>query len=276
MKKTLVKESVLPGFKLTMGITLFYLSVIIIIPLTFLFIKTSALSFDELVNTLSSRRLWIAIRLSFGASLIAAFINLFIGSLVAWVLVRYSFPLKSYFDMLVDLPIALPTAVAGISITAAFSAGGFIGQILTPLGIQVVYTPLGIILALVFVTFPFVVRTVQPVLRDLDLSNEEAAACLGANRLQTFWYIVLPTIAPALLSGFTLAFARALGEYGSVVFISGNLPLKTEIAPLLIVSKLEQYEYESATAIGCLLLIISFLLLLLINFVGSKRGALVK
>ncbi len=275
MKKRLLEESVLPGFKLTMGFTLFYLSVMILIPLLALFAKTSTLSWAQLVDTLSSERLWIAIRLSFGASLAAAFVNLFIGSLVAWVLVRYTFPLKGFFDMLVDLPIALPTAVAGISLTAAFSANGFIGQFLAPLGIKIVYTPLGVILALVFVTFPFVVRTVQPVLKDLDLSNEEASACLGSSRLQTLWHVVLPAIGPALLSGFTLAFARALGEYGSVVFISGNLPFKTEIAPLLIVTKLEQYEYEAATAIGCLLLVISFILLLLINIVGSKKSSLV-
>lgn len=271
MKKTLVKESVLPGFKITMGFTLLYLLLIVILPLSSLFFKTSTMSWADLWQTLSSERLWAACRLSFGASFLAALINTFIGAIIAWVLVRYEFFGKPLVDMLVDLPIALPTAVAGIALVATFSSKGLIGQYLEPLGVKIIFNRAGVVLALVFVTFPFVVRTVQPIFKDLDLSVEEAAASLGAKRFQVFRHVILPAIMPSLLSGFTLAFARALGEYGSVVFISGNLPFKTEIAPLLIVGKLEQYDYQGATAIAAVLLSVSFIMLVLINILTSGR-----
>jgi sulfate transport system permease protein len=259
--------SVLPGFKLTLGYTLLYLSLIVLIPLAATFWKTSALTWDQFWHTVTAPRVMASYRLSFGASFLAALINLFFGLLVAWVLVRYQFWGKRFVDALVDLPFALPTAVAGIALTAIYAPNGWIGQWLAPLGIKVAYTPLGVLVALTFIGLPFIVRTVQPVLEDLDPEFEESAASLGANRWQTFWLVTLPMLRPALLTGFTLAFARALGEYGSVVFIAGNMPMKTEITPLLIITKLEEFDYPGATAIAVVMLVTSFVLLLAINFI---------
>ncbi len=261
----LKKPSVLPGFNLSLGYTIFYLSLLVLIPLSGLFFKTATTSWAHIWETISSDRAIAAYQLTFGASFIAALINSVFGLLVAWVLVRYSFPGKRILDALVDLPFALPTAVAGIALTSLYANNGWLGQWLEPLGIKVAFTPLGVMVSLTFIGFPFVVRTVQPVLQDLDTNSEEAAACLGAGRWVTFKRIILPNIVPALLTGFTLAFARALGEYGSVVFISGNMPLKTEIISLLIITKLEQYDYPGATAIALVMLISSFVLLLVIN-----------
>ncbi|HBF13829.1 MAG TPA: sulfate ABC transporter permease subunit CysT [Deltaproteobacteria bacterium] len=263
--KLLKEKSVLPGFGTTMGFTLFYLSLLVLIPLSMLFLKTSTLGWNGFWDIILSPRIAAACRLSFFTALASAGINAIVGLLLAWVLVRYDFPGKKIMDAFVDLPFALPTAVAGITLTSLYSQNGFMGKILAPLGIKVAFTPLGIILALTFIGLPFVVRTVQPVLEDLDTAVEEAAVCLGATRIQTFFKILLPVIFPSLITGFTLAFARAIGEYGSVVFISGNLPMKTEIAPLLIVSKLEQYDYTGATAIALFMLGVSFILLLTIN-----------
>jgi sulfate transport system permease protein len=263
----LKQRSILPGFGLAMGFTLLYLSLIVLIPIAALFLRTTALSWDQFWTTVTAPRVVASYKLSFGASLVAALINASFGLLVTWVLVRYSFPGKRIVDALVDLPFALPTAVAGISLTSIFAKTGWIGQYLEPLGIQVAFTPLGVIVALTFIGLPFVVRTVQPVLEDLDAEIEEAAASLGASRWQTFTRVILPVLFPALLTGFALAFARALGEYGSVVFISGNLPMRTEITPLLIITKLEQYDYAGATAVAVVMLVVSFLLMLLINLV---------
>jgi sulfate/thiosulfate transport system permease protein len=263
----LKQRSILPGFGLAMGFTLLYLSLIVLIPIAALFLRTTALSWDQFWTTVTAPRVVASYKLSFGASLVAALINASFGLLVTWVLVRYSFPGKRIVDALVDLPFALPTAVAGISLTSIFAKTGWIGQYLDPLGIQVAFTPLGVIVALTFIGLPFVVRTIQPVLEDLDVEIEEAAASLGASRWQTFTRVILPVLFPALLTGFALAFARALGEYGSVVFISGNLPMRTEITPLLIITKLEQYDYAGATAVAVVMLVVSFLLMLLINLV---------
>ncbi|MGO9002311.1 MAG: sulfate ABC transporter permease subunit CysT [Limisphaerales bacterium] len=262
-KKT---TSVLPGFKLTLGYTLLYLSLIVLIPLAATFWKTSALTWDQFWHTVTTPRVMASYRLSFGASFLAALINLFFGLLVAWVLVRYQFWGKRFVDALVDLPFALPTAVAGIALTAIYAPNGWIGYWLAPLGIKVAYTRLGILIALTFIGLPFIVRTVQPVLEDFDLEIEESAASLGANRWQTFWRVTLPMLRPALLTGFTLAFARALGEYGSVIFIAGNMPGYSEITPLLIITKLEEFDYPGATAIAVTMLVASFVLLLAINF----------
>jgi sulfate transport system permease protein len=262
---TLKQRSILPGFGLAMGFTLLYLSLIVLLPIAALFLKTTALSWNQFWTTVTAPRVLASYRLSFGASLLAALTNALFGLLVAWVLVRYSFPGKRIIDALVDLPFALPTAVAGISLTSIFVKTGWIGQYLDPWGIQVAFTPLGVTVALVFIGLPFVVRTIQPVLEDLDAELEEAAASLGANRWQTFTRVLLPPLLPALLTGFALAFARALGEYGSVVFISGNMPMRTEIVPLLIITKLEQYDYAGATAVAVVMLVVSFLLMLLIN-----------
>ena len=262
-KKT---TSVLPGFKLTLGYTLLYLSLIVLIPLACTVWKTSTLTWDQFWHTVTAPRVMASYRLSFGASFLAALTNLFFGLLVAWVLVRYQFWGKRFVDALVDLPFALPTAVAGIALTAVYAPHGWIGRWLAPLGIQVAFTRLGVFVALTFIGLPFIVRTVQPVLEDFDLEIEESAASLGANRWQTFWRVTLPMLRPALLTGFTLAFARALGEYGSVVFIAGNMPLKTEITPLLIITKLEEFDYPGATAIAVTMLVASFVLLLTINF----------
>lgn len=259
------QKNVLPGFNLTLGYTLLYLSLIVLIPLSAAFIKTTELSFDEFWTVVTAPRVLASYKLTFGASLIGALINAVFGLLTAWVLVRYSFPGKKIIDALVDLPFALPTAVAGIALTAVYAGNGWIGSLLEPHGIKVAFTPIGVIIALTFIGLPFVVRTVQPVLEDLEAETEEAAASLGANRLQTFTKVILPTLWPALLTGFALAFARAIGEYGSVIFIAGNVPFVSEITPLIIITKLEQYEYSSATAVAVVMLIISFLLLFAIN-----------
>jgi len=256
---------VLPGFGLSLGFTLAYLSLIVLIPLAAVFIKTATLSLSEFWAIVSTPRVVATYRLSFGASLLAAAINVVFGVLLAWSLVRYSFPGKKLIDALVDLPFALPTAVAGISLTALYAKNGWLGQYLEPLGLKVAFTPLGVLVALVFIGLPFVVRTVQPVLEDLDVEFEEAAASLGATRWQTIRRVVIPTLLPAILTGFALAFARAVGEYGSVIFIAGNLPMISEITPLIIITKLEQYDYVGATAVASVMLIASFILLLLIN-----------
>jgi sulfate transport system permease protein len=259
--------SVLPGFKLTLGCTVLYLGLIVLIPLACTFWKASALTWGQFWHIVTAPRVVASYRLSFGASFLAALINLFFGLLVAWVLVRYQFWGKRFVDALVDLPFALPTAVAGIALTAIYAPNGWIGHWLAPLGIKVAYTRLGVLVALTFIGLPFLVRTVQPVLEDFDREIEESAASLGANRWQTFWRVTLPMLRPALLTGFTLAFARALGEYGSVVFIAGNMPMKTEITPLLIITRLEEFDYSGATAIAVVMLVASFLLLLAINFI---------
>ena len=256
---------VLPGFNLTLGYTLAYLSLIILVPLAAVFLKTASLSFEQFWAIVTAERVVASYKLSFGASLLAAAINAVFGLMLAWALVRYSFPGKKLIDALVDLPFALPTAVAGIALTALYARNGWLGQYLEPLGIQVAFKPLGVLVALVFIGLPFVVRTVQPILEDLDTELEEAAASLGAQRWQTFRHVILPILLPALLTGFALAFARAVGEYGSVIFIAGNLPMVSEITPLMIITKLEQYDYTGATAIASVMLIFSFTLLLIIN-----------
>ena len=261
----LKQPTVLPGFGLTLGFTLFYLSLIVLIPLAGLFVKTSALTWDQFWLAVADPRTVASYQLTFGLSFVAALINAFFGVIIAWVLVRYSFPGRKFVDALVDLPFALPTAVAGIALTAVFSVNGWLGQYLEPLGIKVAFTPLGVLVALTFIGLPFVVRTVQPVLQDLEKEIEEAAASLGATRWKTITKVIFPEVFPALLTGFTSAFARALGEYGSVVFISGNMPMRTEITPLLIITKLEQYDYAGAAAIAVVMLVASFILLLIIN-----------
>lgn len=259
------QHSVLPGFTLTLGFTLLYMSLIVLIPLSATFLKTLGMSFEAFWAAVTAPRVVASYRLTFGASFIAALINAGFGLLVAWVLVRYTFPGKRFIDALVDLPFALPTAVAGIALTAIYAENGWIGSYLAMLGIKVAFTPLGVVVALTFIGLPFVVRTVQPVLEDLDVEMEEAAVSLGASRWQTFQRVILPAVWPALLTGFALAFARAIGEYGSVIFIAGNLPMVSEITPLLIITKLEQYDYQGATAIAVVMLVISFILLLIIN-----------
>jgi sulfate transport system permease protein len=258
-------KKVLPGFGLTLGYTLFYLSIIVLIPLSALLFKTFSLTWEQFVSAVTSPRVMASYRLTFGASLIAALVNLVFGLLVAWVLVRYKFPGKKIVDALVDLPFALPTAVAGISLTALLASNGWLGQYLEPMGIKLAFTPAGVVIALIFIGLPFVVRTVQPVLEDAEKELEEAASSLGASRLQIFTKVLLPHIAPALLTGFAMAFARAIGEYGSVIFIAGNMPMISEITPLIIIGKLEQYDYAGATAVAVVMLVISFLLLLVIN-----------
>jgi sulfate transport system permease protein len=266
MATTSVKHNnVLPGFTPALGFTVFYLSLIVLIPLSAAFLKTTLLTWDQFWHTVTAPRVLASYRLSFGAALIGASINAVFGLLTAWVLTRYTFPGKRIVDALVDLPFALPTAVAGIALTAIYAPNGWIGSILEPHGIKVAFTPLGVVVALTFIGLPFVVRTVQPVLEDLESEAEEAAASLGANRWQTFTKVILPAISPALLTGFALAFARAVGEYGSVIFIAGNMPMISEITPLLIITKLEQYDYAGATALAVVMLIISFVLLLGIN-----------
>jgi sulfate transport system permease protein len=257
--------TVLPGFGLSLGITCTYLSLIVLLPLATVFTRTAQLSGSAFWNTVTDPRVLASYRVTFGASFLAALVNTVFGLLVAWVLVRYRFPGRRIVDAMVDLPFALPTAVAGIALTTLYASNGWIGQYLEPLGLKVSYTWVGITVALIFIGLPFVVRTVQPVLDDLEVEVEEAAASLGAGRWQTFSRVVFPTVAPALLTGFALAFARAIGEYGSVVFISGNMPMKTEIVPLLIITKLEQYDYAGATAVALVMLVASFALLLSIN-----------
>jgi sulfate transport system permease protein len=263
------QPSVVPGFGPALGLTLTYLSLIVLIPLAAMFLRTMTLSWAEFWHIATDARVLAALRLSFGAAFAAALLNLVMGTLVAWVLVRYDFPLKRVLDATVDLPFALPTAVAGIALAAIYAPNGWVGQWLDPLGIQVAFTPLGVVVALTFIGLPFVVRTVQPVIQDLSLDVEEAAATLGATRVQTLTRVVLPSLAPALLTGTAMAFARAVGEYGSVIFIAGNLPYVSEIAPLLIIIRLEEFDYAGATAIGCLMLIASFALLFVINLLQS-------
>lgn len=265
----LKQYSVLPGFGITLGFTVFYLSILVLIPLSLLFFKTSALGWEDFLQLLSSPRTQAAFRLSFGTSLVAAMINAVFGLLVAWVLVRYDFPGKKWVDAMVDLPFALPTAVAGICLAAIYSQHGFMGKYLYSLGISSAYSPLGITIALVFIGLPFVVRTVEPVLQDLEKELEEAAYSLGADHWQIFSKIIIPVILPSLLAGSAMAFARGLGEYGSVVFIAGNMPMKTEIIPLLIMTRLEQYDYAGATALAAVTLVISFILLFIINLLHT-------
>ncbi len=265
MARTRSSRSILPGFGLSLGFTLAYLGLIVLVPLSAAFLKTAGMSWHEFTEAVASPRVVAAYRLSFGASLAAGFVNMVFGLIVAWVLVRYSFPGKRIVDALVDLPFALPTAVAGIALTSLYASNGWVGRWLAPLGIKVAFTWTGVFVALTFIGLPFVVRTVQPVLQELEPEIEEAASTLGATRRQTVTRILLPELMPSLLTGFALAFARALGEYGSVVFISGNMPMKTEIVPLLIITKLEQYDYRGATAIAVVMLVSSFILLLLIN-----------
>lgn len=259
------QPSVLPGFGLSLGFTLTYLSLIVLVPLSAAFIRTAGMSWSDFVAAVWSPRVIAAYKLSFGASFVAGFVNAVFGLIVAWVLVRYAFPGKRIVEALVDLPFALPTAVAGIALTAIYSKNGWVGQWLEPYGIKVAFSELGVFVALTFIGLPFVVRTIEPVLRELEPEIEEAAASLGASRLQTITRVILPELIPPLITGFALAFARALGEYGSVVFISGNMPMRTEITPLLIMTKLEQYDYHGATAIAVVMLVTSFLLLLIIN-----------
>lgn len=265
MSTARTSRSVLPGFGLSLGFTLAYLSLIVLVPLAAAFVRTAGMSWSDFVQAVASPRVMASYRISFGASFAAGLVNVFFGLIVAWVLVRYSFPGRRIVDALVDLPFALPTAVAGIALTSIYSQNGWVGRWLEPYGIKVAFTQLGVFVALTFIGLPFVVRTMQPVLEELEPEIEEAAASLGASRRQTIWRVILPELFPALLTGFALAFARALGEYGSVVFISGNMPMKTEITPLLIITKLEQYDYRGATAIAVVLLIVSFVMLLLIN-----------
>jgi len=273
---TVVRRSVLPGFGLALGFALAYLGLIVLIPLATIFFRSAGLGWHAFWETVSAPRVLASYRLSFGASFIGALINSVFGVLAAWVLTRYRFPGRRLMDALVDLPFALPTAVAGIVLTTLYAPTGWVGSRLAPLGIQVAYAPLGVVLALTFIGLPFVVRTVQPVLQDLEFELEEAAASLGASRWQTFRRVLFPALAPAILTGFALSFARAVGEYGSVVFISGNMPLRTEIAPLLIMTKLEQFDYAGATAIAVVMLVASFALLLAINLLqwaGRRRAA---
>ncbi len=256
---------VLPGFGLSLGFTLAYLSLIVLIPLSAVFFKTATMDFDRFWSVIASDRVVATYKLSFGMSLLAATINVVFGLMLAWAIVRYSFPGKKIVDALVDLPFALPTAVAGISLTALYAPNGWLGQILEPLGIKIAFGPWGVLVALVFIGLPFVVRTVQPIIEDFDVGFEEAAASLGATRWQTVRRVVFPALLPALLTGFALAFARAVGEYGSVIFIAGNIPYVSEITPLMIITRLEEFDYEGATAIASVMLIVSFILLLIIN-----------
>lgn len=265
MKLFKKRHDVLPGFGLSLGFTLVYLSLIVLIPLSATFLKSTLLTWDQFWAVVTEPRVVASYKLTFGASLIGALLNTFFGLIVAWVLVRYDFFGKKIIDAMVDLPFALPTAVAGITLAALYARNGWIGSLLEPYGIKVAYTPLGVVVALTFIGLPFVVRTVQPVLEDFEKEIEEASATLGATRWQTFYLVILPAVLPALLTGFTLAFARAVGEYGSVIFIAGNLPMVSEITPLLIITKLEQYDYPGATAIAVVMLVISFVLLLIIN-----------
>lgn len=260
-----MKHRVLPGFPLALGYTLVYLTLVVLIPLSAVFLKTATMDMDHLWATITAPRVVATYKLTFGASLLAAFINTVFGLILAWILVRYEFPGKKLVDSLVDLPFALPTAVAGIALTAIYAPNGWIGEYLAPFGIQIAFKPAGVLVALIFIGLPFVVRTVQPVLADIESELEEAAASLGANRWQTFRRVLLPIISPALLTGFALAFARAVGEYGSVIFIAGNIPMVSEITPLMIITKLEQYDYAGATAIAAVMLVVSFILLFVIN-----------
>ena len=268
-------NNVLPGFGITLGFTIFYLSVIVLIPLSALVFKTMGLTWGEFISTVTAPRVMASYKVTFGAALIAAVINAVFGVLVAWVLVRYKFPGRKIVDALVDLPFALPTAVAGITLATIYSANGWVGRYLEPLGIKIAFTPLGITLAMTFIGLPFVVRTVQPVIEEIEVELEEAAVCLGANRWQTLVRVIFPMLFPSILTGFALSFARGVGEYGSIIFIAGNMPMVSEITPLLIITKLEQFDYRGATAIACVMLLISFVLLLVVNLLQkwSRRYA---
>jgi sulfate/thiosulfate transport system permease protein len=268
-------NNVLPGFGPTLGFTIFYLSVIVLIPLSALVFRTAGLTWGEFINTVTAPRVLASYRVTFGAAMIAAVINSIFGVLVAWVLVRYRFPGRRIVDALVDLPFALPTAVAGITLATIYSPNGWVGRFLEPHGIKVAFTPLGIVLAMTFIGLPFVVRTVQPVVEEIDTELEEAAVCLGANRWQTLQRVIFPMLLPSILTGFALSFARAVGEYGSIIFIAGNMPMVSEITPLLIITKLEQFDYQGATAIACVMLMASFSMLLVINLLQrwSRRFA---
>ena len=265
MKLRFKEYSIIPGFGLSLGFTVFYLSLLVLVPLSSVFIFAGRLELSEFWAQVTSARVMASYRLSFGASFIAAAINGVFGLLIAWVLVRYNFRGRKFFDSIIDLPFALPTAVAGIALTAIYAPTGWVGKLIDPLGIQTAFSPLGVVIALTFTGMPFVVRTVQPVLADLSKENEEAAWSLGATGRQTFTKVIFPEILPSVLTGSALAFARAVGEYGSVIFIAGNMPMKTEITPLLIITKLEQYDYAGATAIASVMLIVSFIMLLTIN-----------
>ena len=273
MRSAAVTQRVLPGFGLTLGWTLFYLGLIVLVPLSALLFKTATLTWPQFWDAVSSPRVLASFRLTFGASLLAATVSAVFGLLIAWVLVRYPFPGRRFADALVDLPFALPTAVAGISLTALLAENGWIGQFLEPYGIRVAFTPAGVVVALIFIGLPFVVRTVQPVLQDTELELEEAAMSLGANRWQIFWRVIFPAILPALSTGFAMALARGIGEYGSVIFIAGNMPMISEITPLVIIGKLEQYDIAGAAAVASVMLLISFLMLLLINALQSWQRA---
>lgn len=268
-------NNVLPGFGLTLGFTIFYLSVIVLIPLSALVFRTMGLSWSEFLTIVTAPRVLASYKVTFGAALIAALINAIFGVLVAWVLVRYKFPGRNIVDSLVDLPFALPTAVAGITLATIYSSNGWVGRYLEPLGIKVAFTPLGITLAMTFIGLPFVVRTVQPVMEEIEVELEEAALCLGASRWQTLSRVIFPILLPSILTGFALSFARGVGEYGSIIFIAGNMPMISEITPLLIITKLEQFDYKGATAIACVMLLASFLMLLVVNLLQkwSRRYA---
>jgi sulfate transport system permease protein len=259
------QNNVLPGFGITLGFTIFYLSVIVLIPLSALVFRTTGLTWSEFLDTVTAPRVLASYKVTFGSAMIAAVINSVFGVLVAWVLVRYRFPGRRMIDALVDLPFALPTAVAGITLATIYSPNGWVGRYLEPHGIKVAFTPLGIVLAMTFIGLPFVVRTVQPVIEEIEVELEEAAECLGANRWQTLQRVIFPMLLPSILTGFALSFARAVGEYGSIIFIAGNMPMVSEITPLLIITKLEQFDYQGATAIACVMLLASFLMLLVIN-----------
>ncbi len=275
MSSAISKRRAIPGFGLTLGITLSYLSLIVLIPLAGVFVKASGLGFDGLLHTLGSPRVLASLKLTFGSALIAALFNAFFGLLIAWVFVRYRFPGKKIFDAFIDLPFALPTAVAGIALTSLYGPNGWIGSLLEPLGIKVAYSPLGVIVAMTFISLPFVVRTLEPVLSEAEKELEEAAATLGAGRWVTIRRVIFPTVLPALLTGTALAFARAVGEYGSIIFIAGNIPMVSEITPLLIIIKLEEFDYAGATAIAAAMLTLSFVLLLAVNILQAwtRRSA---
>jgi len=268
-------NNVLPGFGPTLGFTMLYLSLIVLIPLSALVFKAAGLTWGEFVSTVTAPRVLASYKVTFGAAVIAATVNSIFGVLVAWVLVRYRFPGRRIMDALVDLPFALPTAVAGITLATIYSSNGWVGRYLEPLGIKIAFTPLGIVLAMIFIGLPFVVRTVQPVIEEIEVELEEASSCLGANRWQTLQRIIFPMLFPSILTGFALSFARAVGEYGSIIFIAGNMPMVSEITPLLIITKLEQFDYQGATAIACVMLLASFSMLLVINLLQrwSRRYA---
>ena len=268
-------NNVLPGFGPTLGFTMLYLSLIVLIPLSALVFKAAGLTWGEFVSTVTAPRVLASYKVTFGAAVIAATVNSIFGVLVAWVLVRYRFPGRRIMDALVDLPFALPTAVAGITLATIYSSNGWVGRYLEPLGIKIAFTPLGIVLAMTFIGLPFVVRTVQPVIEEIEVELEEASSCLGANRWQTLQRIIFPMLFPSILTGFALSFARAVGEYGSIIFIAGNMPMVSEITPLLIITKLEQFDYQGATAIACVMLLASFFMLLVINLLQrwSRRYA---